>query len=81
MFAKLASDAGYRYTGIEMDARCCAYLRSELGVEAIESDAPGDVLAQLPPSDAIALWHVLEHLPDPWGVVERAAANLAPGAY
>jgi SAM-dependent methyltransferase len=79
VFARLASGAGYDYTGIEMDARCCDYLRSELGVEAIRSDAPAAVLADLPPSDAIALWHVLEHLPDPWDVVARAAANLAPG--
>jgi 2-polyprenyl-3-methyl-5-hydroxy-6-metoxy-1,4-benzoquinol methylase len=79
VFARLASGAGYDYTGIEMDGRCCEYMRSELGVEAIQSDAPADVLAQLPPSDAIALWHVLEHLPDPWGVVEQAAANLGPG--
>jgi SAM-dependent methyltransferase len=79
VFAKLASAAGYDYTGIEMDARCSEYLRGEIGVEAINSDAPGDVLAGLPPSDAIALWHVLEHLPDPRGFLERAAANLAPG--
>ena len=79
VFARLASEAGYDYTGIEMDARCCEYMRSELGVEAIRSDTPGAVLDELPPSDAITLWHVLEHLPDPWDVVRRAAANLAPG--
>jgi 2-polyprenyl-3-methyl-5-hydroxy-6-metoxy-1,4-benzoquinol methylase len=79
VFAKLARDAGYDYTGIEMDARCCEYLRSEVGVNAIHSDAPEEVLAELPPSDAIALWHVLEHLRDPGAFLARAAGALAPG--
>jgi SAM-dependent methyltransferase len=79
VFAKLAHEAGYEYTGIEMDARCCEYLRSAIGVDALHTDAPADALAERPPSDAIVLWHVLEHLADPWDFLQRAAANLAPG--
>jgi SAM-dependent methyltransferase len=79
VFALLAKQAGYDYTAIEMDERCCRYLRSEVGVEAIQSDRPADVLAARPPSDAIALWHVLEHLENPWEFLEAAAGNLAPG--
>jgi hypothetical protein len=36
------------------------------------------VLEQSHPYDAIALWHVLEHLPDPWETLEAAAATLSP---
>jgi SAM-dependent methyltransferase len=79
VFAKLAHEAGYEYTGLEMDARCCGYLRTELGVEAVHTGAPAAALAEQQPSDAIVLWHVLEHLPDPWGFLTSAAANLAPG--
>ena len=78
-FAYLARRAGFAYTGIEMDPRCCEYLRAEVGVEAIESDAPVDALAALPANDAIVLWHALEHLPRPWDLLEQAAARLEPG--
>lgn len=79
VFAHQAKDAGFHYTGIEMDERCCDYLRSEIGVEAIQSGLPHDTLAELPSSDAIALWHVLEHLPEPWRCLDSVAGNLTPG--
>lgn len=78
VFARAARQAGYEVTAIEMDRRCCDYLESVVGVEAIQSDRPEQALAGLPPSRAIALWHALEHLPDPWAVLAAAAANLEP---
>ena len=78
-FAFAAKEAGFEVTGIEMDTRACAHLRSALGVEAIESDSPARALEELPPSRVIAMWHVLEHLEDPWGCLDAAAANLEPG--
>ena len=79
MFAHAARDAGYDVTGIEMDARACTHLREVIGVEAVESDSPARALADLPPSRVIAMWHVLEHLTDPWVCLEAAASNLEPG--
>ena len=78
-FAFAARRRGFSVTGIEMDAECCAFLEREVGVEAIHSAAPEDILRQLPPSRVIAMWHVLEHVPRPWDVVDAAAANLEPG--
>lgn len=78
-FARLARKQGYDVTTIEMDPRACAHLRSVAGVEAIESAAPEEALRDVPPSEAIAFWHVLEHLPHPWPSLESAAANLVPG--
>jgi SAM-dependent methyltransferase len=78
-FARAARDAGFEVSAIEMDARACQYLRRVVGVHAIESGAPEDVLPGLPPSRAIVLWHVLEHLPNPWEVVRQAALNLEAG--
>ena len=46
------------------------------------SDAPGrasETLAELPPSRVIAAWHVLEHVPRPWALVDAAADNLESG--
>jgi SAM-dependent methyltransferase len=79
VFARAALRAGFDVTAIEMDARACTHLRDVAGVEAIESAEPEDVIAKLPPSRAIVMWHVIEHLRRPWEVIERAAANLQDG--
>ena len=79
VFAYCARRAGFDVTAIEMDARVCAHLREAVGVEAIESDDPAAVLREQPRSRVIAMWHVIEHLPDPDAVLEVAATNLEPG--
>jgi SAM-dependent methyltransferase len=78
-FALAASNAGFSVTSIEMDADACERLERLVGVPAIHSAEPELVLAGLPPSDVIAMWHVLEHLPRPRIALERAANNLRPG--
>ena len=77
-FALQAKQAGYRTTAIEMDSACCDFLNRTIGIDAVCSDAPHEAMAKLPPQDVIALWHVIEHLPDPWALLDAAAANLAP---
>ncbi len=79
VFARAALNGGFDVTAIEMDARACAHLREIAGVEAINSSEPQEVIATLPPSRAIVMWHVIEHLRRPWEVIERAAANLQDG--
>ena len=78
-FAAAAREAGFDVTAIEMDARCCEYLRDEVGVTVIRSDRPVDALAGLPAVSVIAMWHSLEHLPNPEEVLEAAAEHIAPG--
>ena len=78
-FAWQAKEAGFDVTCIEMDTRCCAYLRDIVGVTAHESAAPEQTLASLPRQDAIVMWQVLEHLHDPWRCLEAVAMNLTPG--
>jgi 2-polyprenyl-3-methyl-5-hydroxy-6-metoxy-1,4-benzoquinol methylase len=78
-FAYAARGAGFEVTGIEMDARACEHLRTTVGVGAVHSDSPAQALDELPPSRVIAMWHVLEHLPDPLGCLDAAARNLEPG--
>lgn len=78
-FAWLAKSKGFSVTGIEMDARCCEHLRRVVGVDAVNSARPEDVLPTLPASDAVAMWHVLEHLPDPFETLAAAANNLRSG--
>ena len=79
VFAYCARRAGFDVTAIEMDTRTCMHMREIIGVEAIESADPAGVLAGMPPSRVIAMWHVVEHLANPAAVLEAAAANLEPG--
>lgn len=79
IFAVQALDAGFEVSAIEMDPAACEHLRAMLGIEVVQSGAPQDALAALAPLRAVAAWHVIEHVPDPWAVVDAAAAALEPG--
>jgi 2-polyprenyl-3-methyl-5-hydroxy-6-metoxy-1,4-benzoquinol methylase len=79
VFAWLAREAGFAVEVIEMDRRCCTFINDQLGISAVSSEDPAALLQTRPAYDVIALWHVAEHLPDPWPLLDRAAANLAPG--
>jgi SAM-dependent methyltransferase len=79
VFAYAARRADFDVTAIEMDERTCAHLRDTIGIQAVQSARPEASLTELPPSRAIALWHVVEHVPEPWALLDAAAANLEPG--
>lgn len=77
VFAFQAKQDGFEVDTIEMDERCCAYLRDTVKVAAVQSLAPQEALRGMAQHDVIALWQVLEHLPDVRAVIEAAARNLA----
>jgi 2-polyprenyl-3-methyl-5-hydroxy-6-metoxy-1,4-benzoquinol methylase len=77
LFARVAMDAGFSMYGIEMDAQYCRQLET-FGVHAMQSSSPAQAMAALPPLDAIVMWHVIEHLPDPWGVLAQCVKSLRP---
>ena len=78
-FAYLAKQAGFSVETIEMDARCCKFLREVAGVAATHSADPETVLRSLGKFQVVALWHVVEHLPNPQETLQAAAAVLSPG--
>jgi 2-polyprenyl-3-methyl-5-hydroxy-6-metoxy-1,4-benzoquinol methylase len=78
-FAYLAKSSGFAVTAIEMDERCSRYLSSEAGLDVIHSADEAKALQTAPAADVIAMWHVIEHLVDPWSMLEVAAAKLKPG--
>lgn len=79
MFAYLAKKEGFDVEAIEMNTECCAFLRRVVGVKAINSAEPITVLQHAEPYDVIALWHVIEHMTDPWSMLDAICAALAPG--
>lgn len=79
VFAYQAQQAGFDVDVIEMNARACDHLRDTVGVNAWCTDAPHEVLQRAIPYDVIALWHVIEHVPDPWTLLRHIAMALAPG--
>ncbi|MEO8627247.1 MAG: class I SAM-dependent methyltransferase [Betaproteobacteria bacterium] len=78
-FCFLAKQAGFDVQAIEMDARCSAFLRDVIGIAVVNSNEEVVALNRLESADVIALWHVVEHLRDPWTMVDAIAAKLRPG--
>lgn len=80
IFSCNAKDAGFNVTAIEIDQNCVDYLNRTVGIRAIQSSNPAETLSQMNEKfDVIVLWHCLEHLPNPWLVIQKAAEQLATG--
>jgi SAM-dependent methyltransferase len=77
-FAYLAKQAGFDVDTIEMDAACCRFLEQVVRVRAFHSADAAGTLAKLGGYDAVAMWHVIEHLSDPWQTLDAAADRLHP---
>lgn len=79
LFAVQALDAGFDVAAIEADPAAAVHLRDVLGIEVVVSAAPEAHLAALGPARAVVAWHVIEHVPQPWALLEAAATSLEPG--
>jgi SAM-dependent methyltransferase len=78
-FCYLAREAGFDTTAIERSAECCEFLEHDIGVEVLHAKDEVAGLERAAPADVIAMWHVLEHLREPWRVLCAAASALRPG--
>jgi 2-polyprenyl-3-methyl-5-hydroxy-6-metoxy-1,4-benzoquinol methylase len=78
-FSLLAKQSGYAVSALEMDPDCCRFLRDAVGIQVHESsDVPGYVESG-ETFDVVCLWHSIEHLPDPWRVVDGLGKLLRKG--
>lgn len=75
-FCYLAKQAGFQVMAIEMDQRCSEFLADKLKIEVVNSADEAAALDKAPAADVIAMWHVIEHLADPWSMLETAARKL-----
>ncbi len=78
-FAYLAKQAGFQVDAIELDTQCCRFLERVVGIRAIHDDNIEKALLDGATYDVIALWHVIEHLPNPWTALNLMAKKLNPG--
>lgn len=77
-FVNLARKGGWDAWGVELDAGACDLARKHFGLQTVlngSMDHP-DLPAQF---DVITLWDVIEHVPDPVGVLRQAADRLRKG--
>jgi len=78
-FIYMAKESGFDAEAIEMDSNCCNFISETIGARAICSNDPYEALQKVDNYEVIALWHVIEHLPDPWKILEAIAKKLLPG--
>lgn len=76
-FLAAAAADGWSSVGIELSRDAAAIAREEYRLDVLEGDIES---APLEPAQfgLVTLWHVLEHLPDPLGALERVRKLLAP---
>jgi len=74
-FLQLAQAEGWEVAGVEISEPMAREASKRLGVPVVTS------VDKLPPGayDAVTLWEVVEHFPDPVAQLQRLAAFLRPG--
>jgi SAM-dependent methyltransferase len=77
-FAIFAKQRGFAVTAIEMDQDFCHFLREIIEVNVINSDDPLSALKPLGQYSVIALWQVIEHLTNPWDLLDELHHHLQP---
>lgn len=79
MAAYSAKEAGFDVTALEMSQECVDLMQRS-GLRAIQNDDPAAWLRDTEETfDVIAMWHSIEHVPEPWTVLELAMKRLRPG--
>jgi len=78
-FAFLAKSAGFVVDALEMDRACCAFLNDVVGIHAAHTSDIIESARHIGAYDVIAMWHSLEHLPDPWALLDLLPSKLNPG--
>ncbi len=79
VFVYKAKNLGFDVSSIEMNELCCKYLSNRIGVKVFQGDKPENIIPTLGHYDVITFWHNIEHLSEPWKVLEEATKKINPG--
>ena len=77
-FVQAARTRGFDAWGVELDAGACAYARNHFTLATVlngsldHPDLPREF-------DVVTLWDVIEHVPDPVGILKQSLGRLRPG--
>lgn len=77
-FLRHGQERGWDPLGLEPSTKAAAHAR-KLGLEVVEALLDETSSSQLGAFDAVHLCNVLEHVPDPLGMLQRAWSLLEPG--
>ncbi len=76
-FLEVAQQAGYAVVGLEVGAELARFTSEKLGVQVFTHPLPE--LAASQRFDVITLFDVIEHVPDPGGLLKAVRSHLNPG--
>jgi SAM-dependent methyltransferase len=74
-----ARDAGWKISGLEINAEFPEFCRKELGIDDVKCGVISDPPFPEASFDAVAMLDVLEHMYDPMGSITQCARLLKPG--
>jgi len=75
-FAYLAKESGFNVRLIELNERCCNFLRDTGKFNVVHCIDELQAIKDSDNVDVIALWHVIEHLSDPWEMLTAISDKL-----
>ncbi|QKM64046.1 hypothetical protein DCO17_01655 [Polynucleobacter tropicus] len=76
-FMRVASEADFKVTGIEMDESCCKYISQSMGLNVVNSSSPARELRLQEDVDVCVAFHVIEHLECLPEFLEAASSSLS----
>src|SRR5207245_96199 len=76
-FLDLMRREGWETMGVEPAPNAARHARERLGLDVVEGTI--ETARVDGPFDVVTLWYVLEHVPNPVEILDRAAALLRPG--
>lgn len=78
-FSYLAKKSGFEVETIEMDAKCSVFLNNIVGILTVNSNDTYSTIKTLNYFDVIAMWHVIEHLPNYLKTLEAISEKINIG--
>ncbi len=80
-FLNMARAAGWDTLGVEPSAASCAYIAEKYQLPIIEGIWTPDLPLPIETFDAVAFWHVFEHIPDPVSFLKQLSSLLTKESY